>query len=44
MLERVGFKDVRRFDRSKLKIAPFDDISTVKIDDLPMSLNIEASK
>jgi predicted SAM-dependent methyltransferase len=44
MLERVGFKDVRRFDRSKLKIAPFDDISTVRIDDLPMSLNIEASK
>ena len=44
LLESVGFKDVRRFDRSKLETAPIFDISMVNIGDIPMSLNIEASK
>ena len=44
MLESVGFKNVQRFDRSKSEIVPFFDISMAKINNLPMSLNVEASK
>lgn len=44
MLESVGFKDVKRFDRSKLDIVPFNDSSSVKVDDFLMSLNVEATK
>lgn len=44
ILESVGFKNVQRFDRSKWGVAPFRDISMVKIGDVPMSLNVEASK
>lgn len=44
ILESVGFKNVQRFDRSKSEIVPFFDISMAKINNLPMSLNAEASK
>ena len=44
MMNSVGFKDIQRFDRSKLDVVPFNDISMVKIGDLQMSLNIVATK
>ena len=44
MLQMIGFKEIQRFDRSKLDFVEFEDISTVKIGDIPMSLNIVARK
>jgi predicted SAM-dependent methyltransferase len=44
LLESVGFRNVQRFDRRQLKIVPFHDSSMVKIGDIEMSLNVEASK
>jgi SAM-dependent methyltransferase len=43
-LQMVGFKEIQRFDRSKLDFVEFEDISMVKIGDIPMSLNVVASK
>jgi predicted SAM-dependent methyltransferase len=44
LLQSVGFKNVQRFYRKELKIVPFHDSSLVKIRDIDMSLNVEASK
>ncbi len=44
LLESVGFTNVDRFDRTRLAFAPPFDISLVKIGDMNMSLNVEASK
>src|SRR4030042_1828412 len=44
LLESVGFKNVQRFDRSRLDLALPNDISVAHVDSFPMSLNVEASK
>jgi SAM-dependent methyltransferase len=44
LLESVGFRNVRRFDRSGLDLALPKDVSVAQVDSFPMSLNIEASK
>jgi len=44
LLESVGFRDIRRFDRSGLDIRLPKDVSVAQVDSFPMSLNVEASK
>jgi len=44
LLQSVGYKNVQRFDRSKLDLALPKDISVAQVDSFPISLNIEASK
>lgn len=44
VLESVGFRDVRRFDRSSVDLVLPKDISVAQVDSFPMSLNVEASK
>jgi len=44
VLELVGFKNVQRFDRSKLEIVPFFDTSLEEINGHLLSLNVEALK
>ena len=44
LLESIGFRNVRRFDRSGLDIELPKDVSVAQVDSFPMSLNIEASK
>lgn len=44
LLESVGFRDVRRFDRSSVNLELPRDISVANVDTFPMSLNVEASK
>jgi len=44
LLEEVGFTNVQTFDRSQLKLGEFIDASFAKIDDVPISLNVEAIK
>ncbi len=43
-LEAAGFTDVRRFDRADLSFAPFRDGGYASIDDVLISLNVEATK
>jgi predicted SAM-dependent methyltransferase len=44
LLESTGFKHIERFERSNLEFVPFKDISMTKIDSVPMSLNVVATK
>jgi predicted SAM-dependent methyltransferase len=44
LLESVGYRNVRRFDRSGLDIEFPQDVSVAQVDSFPMSLNVEASK
>lgn len=44
LLESVGFRDIRRFDRSGLDIRLPQDVSVAQVDRFPMSLNVEATK
>jgi predicted SAM-dependent methyltransferase len=44
LLESIGFRYVQRYDRAKLEFAPPNDISTARIDGLPISLNVEGQK
>lgn len=44
LLESVGFKDVQRFDRSRLELELPRDVSVAQVDSFPMSLNVEATR
>jgi predicted SAM-dependent methyltransferase len=44
LLESVGFTGVARFDRAKIDFLNFPDVSLATINDVPMSLNVEAYK
>ena len=44
LLEASGFSQVRRFDRSAIEWLPAVDASCAAIEDIPVSLNVEAVK
>lgn len=44
LLQSIGFDHVERFDRKALSFAPFQDAGLATINNIPISLNIEAVK
>jgi predicted SAM-dependent methyltransferase len=44
LLESVGFRDIRRFDRGGVDLPLPNDISVAHVDTFAMSLNVEATK
>ena len=44
LLEETGFTDVRRFATEEISFRPFRDASFAKMDGVPISLNVEATK
>lgn len=44
LLHAAGFKEVRRFDRSRLLFAPKHDAAFARVGNMPVSLNVEAVK